>query len=226
MKTLLITHIHSYVDLITNSSSELFIISGQKTLADFKEILKELVTNYNIDAEEAVDLDNLFTTIFNEPYVCKYNIDLNSIPEYRVYKNNWSVDFSKWPNTIGPKLKFYRDLEKKVEKELDLPKDLKQREAIYDTPEYKLHITKIQDIYSKEREARDAELSIITNIIAQQNNLNITEELNNLIRTAQNYNIMFTKGDIILESESDNSIPWELMERIQSILSSSRYHLG
>jgi len=44
----LLPKIHSFIDVITNSSSELFIFKTDKTVDTLKEILKESLDNYNI----------------------------------------------------------------------------------------------------------------------------------------------------------------------------------
>lgn len=40
------------------------------------------------------------------------------------------------------------------------------------------------------------------------------------------YNIKIKEGDVILESCTDNSIPYELIERIDGKFLGTRYHLG
>ena len=40
------------------------------------------------------------------------------------------------------------------------------------------------------------------------------------------YKMVVQKGDILLYSQGDNSVPWEFMEVIESVLGASRYHLG
>ena len=40
------------------------------------------------------------------------------------------------------------------------------------------------------------------------------------------YGITWKKGDIIIKSESDNTIPWPMQEFIENELNATRYHLG
>jgi hypothetical protein len=69
MKTLFVIKTHSFVDLITNSSSELFVCNTDKTVKMAKEILIKLAKLYNQtqDLKEnggyKIDIKNLFTEI-------------------------------------------------------------------------------------------------------------------------------------------------------------------
>lgn len=47
--------IHSFVDLITNSSSEVFIYSGPKSVCSVREILLQLAEIYNLSLETQGD---------------------------------------------------------------------------------------------------------------------------------------------------------------------------
>lgn len=44
---MLIVNAHSFVDVITNSSTELFVCNTDKTIKQIADILQELLTNYN-----------------------------------------------------------------------------------------------------------------------------------------------------------------------------------
>lgn len=72
----LVIPVHSFVDLITNSSSELFVCNTDKSVEMVKEMLVELAKAYN--AKEALrpeshryllDINRLFDDIFQEPYI-------------------------------------------------------------------------------------------------------------------------------------------------------------
>lgn len=56
---------HSIIDVITNSSTELFIISTDKTVEFVKEILQEAIDLHNKTNETSYT----FTEIFEEPYI-------------------------------------------------------------------------------------------------------------------------------------------------------------
>jgi hypothetical protein len=42
----------------------------------------------------------------------------------------------------------------------------------------------------------------------------------------KDYGYNYKKGDIIIESSSDNSIPWRLQEDISDVFNAVRHHLG
>ena len=44
--------IHSFVDVITNSSTELFITNNRKTIDQVKDILEEIIDHYNDGVEK------------------------------------------------------------------------------------------------------------------------------------------------------------------------------
>ena len=65
MKTIIIINVHSFVDLITNSSTELFVLDVDKSLEVVKDILQEAINLHN----KATNTDYKFEDIFDEPYI-------------------------------------------------------------------------------------------------------------------------------------------------------------
>jgi hypothetical protein len=72
----LVIPIHSFVDLITNSSSELFVCNGDKSVKAVREALIELAELYNTKQalrpphqQYPLDMDRLFDNVFMEPYI-------------------------------------------------------------------------------------------------------------------------------------------------------------
>ena len=64
-KVMFVIHPHSIVDVITNSSTELFVIDTDKTVETIREILDNL-----IQVQNQLDGGNLqFNDIFDEPYL-------------------------------------------------------------------------------------------------------------------------------------------------------------
>lgn len=97
MKLAAIIPIHSFVDLITNSSSELFICETKKSVETVKETLVELAKLYNqkrkliensYQAGE-VHIDSLFTGIFQEPTVAEFTFNFHQYPR----SNEWTSMF-------------------------------------------------------------------------------------------------------------------------------------
>ncbi len=88
MKSIAIIPIHSFVDIITNSSSELFICETKKSIETVKETLVELAKLYNqkckliendyMSAE--VQPEHLFTDIFQEPTVAEFSFNFYQYP--------------------------------------------------------------------------------------------------------------------------------------------------
>ena len=107
---------HSFVDLITNSSSELFVCNSDKTLEAFREFLTKLVEMH----QELSGESTAFEDMFQEPWIADKN-------DYRDYEG---------------------------------------------------------------------------------------------------YGVMINKGDILLRSADDNSIPWAIVGLIESYIPCQRYHLG
>ncbi len=71
------------VDLITNSSSELFVCDTEKSLDMVKEVLVKLCGLYNEkqnlklpEHRYALNMDKLFTDVFNEPYIQEGDRDI------------------------------------------------------------------------------------------------------------------------------------------------------
>jgi len=68
---ILIVPVHSFVDLITNSSSELFICETKKSVDAVKKILKTLLKEHPGIS---------FSSAFNEPEVSKWSFDITKFP--------------------------------------------------------------------------------------------------------------------------------------------------
>lgn len=88
MKTVI--SLHSFVDLITNSSSELFICDTKKSVEAVKETIEALAKLYNEKFELSdkenyygpVSIHGLWTGVFSEPYAAEYDFDLKEFPRY------------------------------------------------------------------------------------------------------------------------------------------------
>ncbi len=89
MKTYII-HIHSFVDLITNSSTEIYIQATDKTVASIKEIINNILEMGGSDAT----CDDLFV-------ISTFNLDERGYESYRdIYLNVKSKDPN---NELGKK---------------------------------------------------------------------------------------------------------------------------
>ena len=135
-------------DLITNSSSELFVCNTDKTLAAVKEVLKALLDAYNLTIDEPIPFDECYGDI-------GYAKDLpHVVTSYLSYKSGWWHNPHKWGT---PEFNDYRD--------------------------------------EQERKARES-----------------------LPDNFDNY--------IMIRSDSDNTIPYELFDLIENAFNAERWHLG
>ena len=78
----IIINIHSFVDLITNSSTELFVLDTDKTLAVVKEILQNAIDLHN----KSMGTNLKFENVFKEPYFGSGNEALDGWEGY--YSSN------------------------------------------------------------------------------------------------------------------------------------------
>jgi len=85
MKVLFKINLHSYVDLITNSSTELFVSKDKKELDDVVSILRKMLDDYN----ERENCDCVFDRVFSQPYYS------NILDDEYDYKSIYTVDFTK-----------------------------------------------------------------------------------------------------------------------------------
>jgi len=84
---ILIVTTHSFVDLITNSSSELFVSNGKKTIDAIKELLAALLKNH----DTLMGTTHEFKDVFGKIERPKYTFDFWGIPqpiheEYNTYE--------------------------------------------------------------------------------------------------------------------------------------------
>ena len=65
MKRAIAINVHSFVDVITNSSSELFVCDTDKSMTAVKQILSDKLRSYNRNNQRDVS----FEDAFREPYI-------------------------------------------------------------------------------------------------------------------------------------------------------------
>ena len=61
MKTKFILDIHSVLDIITNSSSELFVIDNETSVEVVEEILRSIVSKWNDDQDDPRQFNSMMT---------------------------------------------------------------------------------------------------------------------------------------------------------------------
>lgn len=250
--TSLVISIHSFVDLITNSSSELFICSTEKSIEAVKEIIEELYKDYLLKSEREKEI--LWGDIFLEP-TCATGTHLTShfspylLKTLKAYENGKFNYYQKEPQSQA-EIALMEDsnnitkLQEHIEKIVDEAEE--GREVSWKESRY------LYDVWDKRK--NELEFSLfreflhinnvspeITQYIALEDsshNLNIkippklkkykTQIINFLkeFNNCQSWGMEVKKGDIILQGASDNSIPYDLFDQIEETLNASRLHLG
>lgn len=280
MKNILTISAHSFVDLITNSSSELFVCEGDKTIEAVKDILTKLVElDDSINGTNNKDI--LFTDIIKEPVLSKYQWNYYDVPieirdnyeEYEAYRDGSNCFIISRGDEAPYGKERYKELQKisyAKEKEFGLDSDLyktnpkkyeklrkewlKARDLIWrdynkDETKAKANVYKEflkQNNFSKKEIARVDKL--VKTFFADEDRscewysfsyplikdhedwkLRIEDPMAEVLSEFglyMSYGINVKKGDIIIHSQGNNSIPWKLMDSIESYLNANRYHIG
>ncbi len=276
MNTIFVINTHSFVDLITNSSSELFICDTQKTVKMVEELLRELLKKH----AEFSDAPNsyAFSSVFKPISVAKFTFDMDLFPLdlVRIYKsynegrsgNHWNdppiptsyiiaaqeeADLQKihayWTNPTFQKS--YDKMSKivKAAREAAWRDWLKKLDIIwsqYGSEKFSIggrlfiEFLKINKFSKKNISFMDG---ILSDAIAEYQVKNcgkygigwgFTDEKcpKNLLeayeffREFESWNMRVTKGQILVRSADDNSVPYELFKVIESYLHAQRHHLA
>jgi hypothetical protein len=104
MKQLLIINVDSFVDLITNSSSELFICAGNQTIQVIEDVLIELAKEYNKlskdkwDKNVPEDKEMFFKYIISRPTTAKFD-EIDGYFDYEIKKGDIII-YSHGDNSI------------------------------------------------------------------------------------------------------------------------------
>ena len=228
MNTLLIIKPHSFVDLITNSSSELFLCDIRKSLSAFKDILIALAAQQ----DTPIPASDLFTSVFQEPTVCMYNFDPRQFPRFAWYHS--IMDYTsgdKHPVQVA-----CREAQEAFEKANPRPKIQKSMEAWW---------AKSREIDKPWDDLKSEAKLAMLQWAFQSNNLPWTYqkptgshpvwyregndkfwEIAEQFEEAVNWDFKLKKGMIMIHSTSDNTVPYEFMEAIEATIPCTRRHLG
>jgi hypothetical protein len=277
---LLIITPHSFVDLITNSSTELFVCSTKKSVEMVEELLKKLLLNHN----EMLDTPNqyVFSEIFKPVEIAKYTYDKelfskDIVANYHNY--HWEDDNYKY---VSQRLR----PDSYIQAEIEENKLRKEHPAIVNRRKYEEDETK-EEQKKREEENRDywkqenriwtqvgvetlgAEVDLFIEFLklnkaeqyidlvntwadkakedhlkeqrgkfvglhrlvsaAEDNEDKIPKELAELFdffTLVNGYEFSIHKGQILIYSANDNTIPYSLFEQIAEYFSARRYHIG
>jgi hypothetical protein len=258
MKTVLAITIHSFVDLITNSSSELFVCDGKKSLETVEEVILKLAAAHNEMGEGSkVPTDaSLFEHVFKKPYVSKFGFDYYTLSpearaEYETYHKLYChPDFGRPDPEKHP-------LHKKCQAEQDeaeariRPHEKGISEKTSEARRKKLWAEEAKIWKPWADACANSELNLFKSFLEKNGatakdlaKVKFSEDsckgryawvsftdpdiqdAYETFRLYLSYNIRTTKGGIIIESASDNTIPWELMETVTTYLHAQRWHIG
>jgi hypothetical protein len=247
MKSIFICNIKSFVDIITNSSSEIFVCSGSKEKEAVEQILKELLKNYNNLTGESYNYEDCIGSID----IAKYSFDIYAVP-FDILENYQKYAFVSGRASYFEDLE-YRGLQQEEEKakiEFGVVEDLYAK----DPEKYrKLNNKWFQSKERKEiwknynKKSKNAELAMFKWFLKyneiegdlkafEKSFLEMTyipsistNKLDQAYREMSHlvgYNIKIKKGQIIIKSKGDNTIPYELFGPIESHLNAERHHIG
>lgn len=220
MKQTSIINIHSFVDLITNSSSELFVCDTDKSIEAVKEVVEKIIQHYYIEMEEKPPHnEKIWTEIFTEPTIATFNFDIDEYPK----KEDLDV-LSRESNDIYGKI-YVKIREWEEKNPCPVGVNVPDR---YNNKQYKR--------WEKKREAFSRPLynEAYKNINEAEKRIvdyfKIPEKYEYIVSYSMlepyRYRTVIKKGDIILESAYDNSVPYECFDRINNILNGFNIHIG
>jgi hypothetical protein len=92
MKTLVINQ-HSFVDVITNSSTELYVCDKEKSLEAVKEILVNILNSHN----KATGREDAFEDVFSEPHFYTQK----EFDEWKKSNDKYKEEYSDWGSGYG-----------------------------------------------------------------------------------------------------------------------------
>jgi hypothetical protein len=246
MKTLMIFPTHSFVDLITNSSTELFICDTDKKVDAFKKVIIKIVKSYNALlplSEESkyykpIPLDNVFDGIFCEPKVCQFNFDIADYPKVQEYLDIHNYERSR----RHPIKRKCRDAQDEFRDKNKCPEG--------DSSKWHEEYHRLGKEWADLENATESEL---VKWICEQNGLpwhfeagenkerswryygkyvgpkHEEESYRSLLEefmSAVSWDYPVKKGNILLYTASDNSAPYNLFPMIEMVFSCHRRHLG
>jgi hypothetical protein len=262
---------HSFVDLITNSSSELFVCDTDKSIQLVKEIMVSLLTKYYLESLDSLaqditflgqdyfilyfglkyrindkdkyspkntqDIKRLVREIYNgengEEKIKDFIFHFSQEKIFHVLKSEYNFDsigfFYNKKDSFHLKChensmylhKYVRTKLKKM--------GIKSRHVFHSNGRYirkpnKSYLKHSNTIYRSCNKYGFKLLDQKVNYMFSKYNID-KEEHDDLLGYAW-YGIDLKEGDIIIESATDNTIPYEIWEEINEVFNAKNYHLG
>jgi hypothetical protein len=228
------------VDLITNSSSEVFITPDQKSLDTFKEMVIEIAKEVNATRREewlkdalkdeklsfdmsnarVVDIQTLFLDVFSNVYISTIELKSNKIT--KAYEKNFCGSARWSDNSLKQECdeNFHRRLKEKEKKSKKVSTD-------FNNDLYEECMRPYYEAFNK------AYMEFVTEVL-RQNDISLEEygkyvtnkggeyfeiepsapsrvkEVYSYVSLFQLYPIYLKRGSIICDSATDNSVDWTL----------------
>jgi hypothetical protein len=201
-------------------------------------------------------LSHLWTDVFSEPKVQEYTFEWWMIPkelrekveEFETYmfsrRGSGYVSYGDEDRSER-----YKDLKEKETEEI--AKKFPGARNKYDVKDYSKACEVVDEVWKDwYRDHHDAEFELFLYVMKEQNGINEPKDLEivysltdygrwhiktknkkvqeffNLFENNLAWGIEAKKGDIIIETQSDNSAPYEIFGAIEGMLNARRYHLG
>jgi hypothetical protein len=185
--------IHSTVDLITNSSSELFILNSHLTADAVKLALNQLLKQapYNTN----------YSNVFKDPKCAPFDIDPTLHPDWKTYLSLHDYDS---PNSLMNVIEQHADHFLTING-FSAPSKIDDM----------MTQTQYNGLYMLTWNFSDNLVTKITNWVLEQNKLKrkgVPQTTIDLIHTAIYNEMQIKKGEICLDTASDNTVPENFYE--------------
>jgi len=211
MTNLIVIKPHSFIDVITNSSTELFVCDAGRDVETVKEILDNIIKGYNIMTGGNVSYDDFFKfpTLFN----------LKEFQEWKKSERSYRSDF----NTVAG---WFAD-NTSEEDIMELRKSFIEYGTTNSRSDFHQRIIDAATKNGKfDSKLNDAEIDkiydeIITGVESKPYWWNEPWKYHYSEKCVSELD-----GCILVKGSDDNSIPYELFDIIETTLNSERYHLG
>jgi hypothetical protein len=234
--------LHSSIDLITNSSSETFIVQGQKSLESVRQVLSSL------GVIEGTHIDTPYLCLVDIPDTLEYRKLINRYERYEdrcnehpelsnLHRPKYRDGMTKsereaYDKAYDAYLAKYRVLEAKLYKDQWETGKREWTEYLHNT----FRLNKIQEAdfpafsfhCSRNRVSPNFEYDY-SNIdkLATDKIFQMSIFLQRSICYSGDGDIYtYAVGDIIIDSTTDNSIPWDSTDDILTTFNCQRIHLG
>jgi hypothetical protein len=216
--------IHSFVDIITNSSTELFTADTNKDVEAVKEILQNIIDKYNVYEDTGYTMDmfgHIFKFSVNEFYKYIKNGEYKYNNPYEIMRG-WFCDDSsegiikKRKENIKnkPYTGWHRD------NNATFPHDIFK----------KYFVEKCKNKSVWDNECKNIVKELIDKVYNEINDNDIKKPSwwDEPCSVGYSYKTKISEldGQIIIIGESDNSIPYDIWDKINFELNAYNYHLG